>query len=204
MYVGKRYTATVDQDFELPYRCKHCGFKSDTTVFSFGSGQGHSPYFLDAQGARERAGAKAASDARNNAWTALRLCPCPKCKMRDAAGFIVRSTLLIVVTAGPLWAFAWTVASVHTSEYDIIVWGLGIFGLVIVLVVGFVALREWTTAEDRVIFHAIDGKPLPAARDDEAERDDEEASQEGAGDDGEEVRRPGAQPRRHRGRRRTR
>jgi hypothetical protein len=80
MYVGKKYTATVRKGFELEYRCKHCGFTSDTTVIGVGTGQGNSPYFLDGQGARSRAARSAGSDARKNAELTLKLCPCPKCR----------------------------------------------------------------------------------------------------------------------------
>jgi hypothetical protein len=202
MYVGKQYTATVRKGFELEYRCKHCGFTSDTTVIGVGMGKGNSPYFLDGEGARSRAAQSAGSDARTNAELTLKLCPCPKCRKRDAAGFIASSAFAMVGSAGFVWGVGWLIGSIKGRMDDAILWIFGLLGLAMPVILFFTMVQwKWTTAEGRVIFHPL-GKPRDAEGEDGD--DDEDDDGEGADDDGEEVRAPKkSTPRRRRGGRRT-
>ena len=60
MYVGRKYTATQTKGFDMLFACPRCRFESDVHVIAVGQGAGASPYFLDEEGARERAHAAAA------------------------------------------------------------------------------------------------------------------------------------------------
>lgn len=188
MYVGKKYTATVTKGFELEYTCKHCGFKSDATVVGVGQGQGNSPYFLDKEGARARASSSASSDAWHNAELTLRLCPCPKCRKRDASGFLIRSAFALVGSAGLLWGAGALIASIKGRTDDALLWIFGTLGVITPVLIFYTTIQwKWTTAEQRVVFHAISGKPRPRKR---ADDDDGEARREGSREvaDGEEER----------------
>ena len=84
MYVGRRYEASVVTSEATRFSCMHCNYECDAMVTGIGEGQGRSAYFLDNDGARDRAQHDAAGDARANMHFALRGATCPSCKKHDA------------------------------------------------------------------------------------------------------------------------
>jgi hypothetical protein len=158
MYVGNKYTATRTNAFEMEYRCKRCGFTRDCTVVGVGMGQGSSAYFLDNEGAAERAETRAQSDAAKNAELTVKLCPCPKCGARDASGFIAESVLALVGSALLVWGVGWLVTSLKGGRDSVALWIFGPIGLLTPIFVFFTHIRwKWTTAKGRVAFHTPAG-----------------------------------------------
>jgi len=84
MYAGRNYQAQVVMSESTRYQCMHCGFECDAMVTGIGEGSGRSPYFLDNDGARDRARMDASAGASNNMHYALRSAVCPKCGKHDA------------------------------------------------------------------------------------------------------------------------
>lgn len=153
MYVGKQYTETRTNAFEMEFRCVRCGFTSDCTVVGVGMGQGNSAFYLDNEGAAERAANRARKDAAKNAELTLKLCPCPKCRARDSAGFIAEAALAVVGSMAFLWGLGWLVASLQGGSDDMAFWIFGLTGLAMPVLLFFTAIQwKWTTAEERVVF----------------------------------------------------
>lgn len=169
MYVGKKYTATKTDTFDMEFRCVRCGFTSECSVRGVGIGQGNSAYFTDNQGAERRAESRASDDASKNAELTLKLCPCPKCGARDSTGFIAQSALAMVGSMAFLWGIGYFVASLKGGKDDAAFWIFGVIGLAMPFILYFTQIQwKWETAEQRVAFKADEEPkpplPRPAAR----------------------------------------
>lgn len=149
MYVGKKYTATKVEHRALEYHCKHCDHTVDVVVAGVGMGQGQSPYFLDNQGAAERAGERAAEDAVKNAELTLKLWPCPRCGKRDSAGFIAESVIALLASAALPWGIGALMSSMGKRGALWIFWVSG--ALVPFLVYYYAIHWKWTTVKNRVM-----------------------------------------------------
>jgi hypothetical protein len=153
VYVGKKYTETRTNAFEMEFRCVRCGFTSDCTVVGVGMGQGNSAFFTDNEGAAKRAASRAREDAVKNAELTLKLCPCPKCGARDSAAFIAEAALAMVGSMAFLWGIGWFVASLKGGKDDTAFWIFGLVGLAMPVILFFTSIQwKWTTAEGRVVF----------------------------------------------------
>jgi hypothetical protein len=153
MYVGKQYTSTQTVAVDRDFRCS-CGYTSVVKVFGVGQGGGNSAYFLDNQGAAERAEASALRAATKNADLTLKLCPCPRCGKRQGAGaFIVLSVLSLIGISAFMWVIGAVLDLTHGGRSST---GATIFGLLAVImpiIVFFTSIRwKWTTAAGRVVF----------------------------------------------------
>src|SRR5512141_198244 len=102
MYVGRKHTATIHAEVELPFACQFCRFKGTAKVVGVGQGVGNSPYFLDDQGAASRASSEAAEKARENAALTLKLARCPGCGARDDGAVRGEQLKAVLASVGTL------------------------------------------------------------------------------------------------------
>jgi predicted RNA-binding Zn-ribbon protein involved in translation (DUF1610 family) len=159
MYVGKKYTATRTNEFDMEFRCVRCGFTAECSVVGVGMGQGNSAYFTDNEGAAERAASRATEDASKNAELTLKLCPCPKCGARDSTGFIAQSALALVGSTAFSWGLGWFIASLKGGKDDAAFWIFGLMGLILPVILFYTTIQwKWTTAEQRVAFKEPEGE----------------------------------------------
>lgn len=106
MYVGRRMISTVTVRDILSYTCKHCEFRGEALVTAVGQGQGQSPFFLDNEGAANRASERAERDAREKLVDTIGIATCPSCGKRDASavrGAYVWAILLGLGLAAVCW-----------------------------------------------------------------------------------------------------
>lgn len=83
MYVGKSHTATITSRGVRTFVCPSCSHEALAVVVGVGQGAGQSPFFLDEEGAKDRASREGAKNAEENAALTLALARCPKCFVRD-------------------------------------------------------------------------------------------------------------------------
>jgi hypothetical protein len=67
MYVGKSHTATITSRGVRTFVCPSCSHEALAIVVGVGQGAGQSPFFLDEEGAKERASREGAKNAEENA-----------------------------------------------------------------------------------------------------------------------------------------
>jgi hypothetical protein len=154
MYVGRKFTATAKAVGERDFVCASCGFKARARVVGVGQGAGNSPYFLDEQGAKDRAHRSAGHEAEKNIDETLGLCPCPECGHRSGAGaFQLRAAGVIVGTALFLWGIGALLAMLKGRVDGAMLLIFGSMGFVMPPVIYFYGMHwRWTTAALRVEF----------------------------------------------------
>jgi hypothetical protein len=174
MYVGRKHTATVTKPALLPYTCSRCNHEAFALVTGVGQGAGQSPFFLDENGAQQRATSEAEEAAKANAELTLALARCPSCQTRDESkhtalkGKVVAGSIACVFVF-PL--FGLLLDALHSGRSSV---GLFIFfplGFVMAWFVYASQKWKWETAENRVLFVSADD--LSAA----LERADDSASE---------------------------
>lgn len=79
MYVGYRYSISVSGSRWKAVHCTHCHTEWAYQVTRQATGAGRSPYFLDEDGAQERARASAAQKLERLLDAAVEEIACPKC-----------------------------------------------------------------------------------------------------------------------------
>ena len=153
MYVGRKHTATIQAEVELPFACAFCRYQGTARVVGVGEGVGNSPYFLDDSGAASRARAQAVEKAHANAELTLKLARCPGCGARDEAAIRWEHLKALLGAAG-------TVVGMLLLGLFLDATHRGQAGLVICVPIGlvtavFVYLSQkwkWETVEGRVRF----------------------------------------------------
>ncbi|MHB8877693.1 MAG: hypothetical protein ACYC8T_28715 [Myxococcaceae bacterium] len=79
MYVGNRYTVSVSGSRWKPVHCSHCRAEWAYKVSRQATGEGRSPYFLDNDGAQQRARSSATQNLERLLASAADDIACPKC-----------------------------------------------------------------------------------------------------------------------------
>lgn len=83
-YVGRRYTATVRGSRTKHVTCEGCGHRYQYQVESEGSGTGESAYFLNNEGAQQRARERAQASLDSRLERAREAVACPRCGLFQA------------------------------------------------------------------------------------------------------------------------
>lgn len=85
MYVGRKYTATAEGAVWRPITCEHCRLQWAYKLVRKAEGTGSSPYFLDNDGASQRAHAEAQEELQKKLENDVEAIACPQChKYQDA------------------------------------------------------------------------------------------------------------------------
>ncbi|MFO0598506.1 MAG: hypothetical protein U0228_24585 [Myxococcaceae bacterium] len=85
MYVGKRYTATVEGSVWKAVTCENCRLQWAYKLVRKAEGTGRSPYFLDNDGAADRASAEARQELQKKLENDVDAVSCPQCHHYQAA-----------------------------------------------------------------------------------------------------------------------
>lgn len=78
-YFGRRYTATVRGWKRKLVTCEYCGRAYDYKVSCEATGSAESPYYLNNEGASERAQTRAQARLNSKLESAVEAVPCPQC-----------------------------------------------------------------------------------------------------------------------------
>ena len=140
MYAGRSYQAQVVTSESTRYQCMHCGFECDAMVTGIGEGSGSSPFFLDNDGARDRARMDASAGASNNMHYALRSATCPKCGKHDAGAR--REVYITSALRGLLYGALLGGVVVVVCKGSMTGWGVGIATCVVVMIAMTIARAE--------------------------------------------------------------
>ncbi len=153
MYVGRKHTTTSTAEKILTFRCPGCAKTARAAVVGIGQGQGNSAYFLDEDGAKERASSRAVSAADENAALTLSLARCPSCGRRNEKAI---TSLKVSAVAGGIAAavfiigLMWFVDLLKNSSFGIVI-GL-LLGPPTGIFIFWSQSWKWTTADRRVTF----------------------------------------------------
>lgn len=155
MYVGKSHTATITSRGVRTFVCPSCSHEALAIVVGVGQGAGQSPFFLDEEGAKERASREGAKNAEENAAFTLSLARCPKCFWRDDRKIALEKAkamagALACVLVFPLFGLLLDASHSGRSSAGLFIFvPLGFFTAFFV----FVSQRwKWETVENRVHF----------------------------------------------------
>jgi hypothetical protein len=160
VYLGNRYQIVSASTIAATFHCVHCSFESDVVVRAIGEGTGRSAYFLDNEGAQERARVEASAEVKKNVDVTLLLCPCPKCGRRSSTEPISQTIYLGV---GIAVAMGLLVAIVASTSHAFGATGGWVFSIASGLLCAWGVWRKnswkWTTAKDRVRFIEREEEP---------------------------------------------
>jgi hypothetical protein len=87
MYVGRKYTATVTGSVWRAVTCEHCRMQWAYKLTRKAEGTGRSPYFLDNNGASDRASEEAHASLQRALANDVDPVPCPRCQKYQANMF---------------------------------------------------------------------------------------------------------------------
>jgi hypothetical protein len=79
LYLGRTHSATARASAWKSATCETCGHHYGYGVTREATGSGHSPYFLDESGAKDRAIGSARESVATFLQNAVEAVPCPKC-----------------------------------------------------------------------------------------------------------------------------
>lgn len=151
MYVGKKYTETVEAAGKREFECTRCGHRQACIVIGSGAGAGNSAFFLDKEGAMARASSNATSAAAKDIDKTLALARCPSCHGRDRAAVrshwlgIVFGLLAMVGMLGGLSAF------MYADKHDpVAFWISGVIGAIALPIIASAMVRKWASIDSRV------------------------------------------------------
>lgn len=155
MYVGKSHTATITSRGVRTFVCPSCAHEALAVVVGVGQGAGQSPFFLDEEGAKERASREGTKNAEENAALTLALARCPKCFARDEGKLTAEKAKAIAGAVACIAIFPLFGLLLDASHSGRSSAGLFIFvplGFVTAYFV-FVSQRwKWETVDNRVHF----------------------------------------------------
>ncbi len=159
MYVGRKHTATVTKPALLTYTCSRCNHEAFALVTGVGQGAGQSPFFLDENGAKQRASSEAEDAAKANADLTLGLARCPSCQTRDESKHTALKGKAVAGSVACLVLFPF-----FGLLLDALHSGRSSAGLFIFVPLGFVMAWfayasqkwKWETADNRVVFVSAD------------------------------------------------
>jgi hypothetical protein len=155
LYVGKQVTAQ-EKDTQLrEFQCRACRYTGEAVVVGVGQGTGNSAYFLDNQGARERAGVQAARAAEANVELTLSLAKCPRCGNRDEAAvrwFWLRLGAIMAGMSLFIWGIGGLVALIQGEMDPVLLWIFGPIGLVMPVAAWWTEGWKLETVDQRVLF----------------------------------------------------
>src|SRR6185295_2904395 len=87
MYVGRKYTATVEGAVWRAITCEHCRLQWAYKLVRKAEGTGRSPYFLDNSGASNRASEEAHQELQKKLLNDVEAIACPQCHKYQANMF---------------------------------------------------------------------------------------------------------------------
>jgi hypothetical protein len=99
MYIGRQSRVKREIIRRMTFGCRTCGLTREAMVTGIGVGIGNSPYFMDNEGAKRRAGDKASANSEKNMRLNLRLARCPQCGARDGQAllqFIAKNVFIML------------------------------------------------------------------------------------------------------------
>ncbi|MBI5549044.1 MAG: hypothetical protein HY901_34605 [Deltaproteobacteria bacterium] len=151
IYFGRNYTSTATVPFDFEYRCC-CGFRSPARVVGFASGTGHSPFFADEAGARQRAIERGHANAALDALRSARVAECPRCHRRDATEVRRFWRNWLAAAGGAVALFSLLAFWFWAFALEIVSFGFAAFGILGAVVILLQARSAWIALNRRFEF----------------------------------------------------
>ncbi|MDX2360273.1 MAG: hypothetical protein QNK23_05680 [Crocinitomicaceae bacterium] len=160
MYVGNQHTVTASLAQKVDFKCEHCGFEGTPNVTGVGQGKGNSAYFMDENGAKQRASSGAEKAALKNIAQTVKIAKCPKCHKRNSVNVTNFWFIQMLKIVGGFLAILLMGAVLFSVTRDDVIFIIfGACGLAYMPLIFFLDVKwRWFTVDGRVDFGLEDPK----------------------------------------------